>query len=431
LCNGRTGVEQEGPGLTDWLHARIQSLAGRDDPDVDPERKATPVTYGELAARGINLVTMTTNLTQGSGDVFPMPTGGWAFDPDDLAVLFPADVVEHLTEKGNEQSPGSADREAALREQNLVPLPAPSELPILLGARLSLSFPILISAVPLYAWLPTRAGDDWRMQYVKCWFSDGGITSNLPVHLFDSPLPRRPTYAINLSGGADTTLGPCDNVWRPLTAGRGPRASGPEITRPQQLLSAVLDTMQNWSDNSLAGAPGYRDRICTVRLDQTTEGGMNLDMGPTVINRLAERGGVAGANLAWMMRGTNDVCAAQPVMDPDKLEHQWDRHRFIRYRSFLGSLGTYLGRASEGYEAADYAQLARDAVAAAWLPYRKGWTDERRGAVDLELTDMFGLETTTIAEGAPAGIGLGFTPRETGEPTQPTVPGPLGRADGH
>jgi len=32
-----------------------------------------------------------------------------------------------------------------------------------------------------------------------CWFSDGGISSNFPVTLFDSPLPRWPTFAINLA----------------------------------------------------------------------------------------------------------------------------------------------------------------------------------------------------------------------------------------
>jgi hypothetical protein len=31
-----------------------------------------------------------------------------------------------------------------------------------------------------------------------CWFSDGGISSNFPLHMFDAPLPRWPTFAINL-----------------------------------------------------------------------------------------------------------------------------------------------------------------------------------------------------------------------------------------
>ena len=31
-------------------------------------------------------------------------------------------------------------------------------------------------------------------------FSDGGISSNFPVQIFDSPLPARPTFAINLAG---------------------------------------------------------------------------------------------------------------------------------------------------------------------------------------------------------------------------------------
>src|SRR5262249_49245321 len=91
-------------------------------------------------------------------------------------------------------------------------------------------FPLLISAVPLWSidWSRTKneearnAWEDWlkrqdntwdsirdhpdRWQGIpaqrphagRCWFSDGGITSNFPVHLFDAPIPRWPTFVINL-----------------------------------------------------------------------------------------------------------------------------------------------------------------------------------------------------------------------------------------
>ena len=62
---------------------------------------------------------------------------------------------------------------------------------------MSLSFPLLISAVPLYAIDYERARAAERAPEV-CWFSDGGISSNFPVHFFDSPLPSRPTFAVNL-----------------------------------------------------------------------------------------------------------------------------------------------------------------------------------------------------------------------------------------
>ena len=73
-------------------------------------------------------------------------------------------------------------------------------MPVVIAARLSLSFPILISAVPICAVDYTRPPG--KMRLVVHWFSDGGISSNFPMHLFDSMWPRRPTFGIAL----DVTL---------------------------------------------------------------------------------------------------------------------------------------------------------------------------------------------------------------------------------
>ncbi|MEN3033093.1 hypothetical protein PWG68_20400, partial [Chromobacterium amazonense] len=90
----------------------------------------------------------------------------------------------------------------------------------------SLSFPLLISAVPLHEpsrrerrCEPTAPAADPEHNVADsmegltsagqacgpvitafriCWFSDGGISSNFPIHLFDAALPRWPTFAINL-----------------------------------------------------------------------------------------------------------------------------------------------------------------------------------------------------------------------------------------
>lgn len=83
---------------------------------------------------------------------------------------------------------------------------------------MSLSFPLLVTVVPLYAVNYTPAGDgDARGQTAEDrtevkgtaeagaapsfdvnWFSDGGICANLPVHFFNAALPTRPTFAIDL-----------------------------------------------------------------------------------------------------------------------------------------------------------------------------------------------------------------------------------------
>src|SRR4030095_10566607 len=80
------------------------------------------------------------------------------------------------------------------RAAGLHPLPYGRDMPVILAVRMSLSFPGLLSAVPLHRIDFSDSGQP----IVKHWFSDGGITSNFPLHFFDNPIPRRPTFAINL-----------------------------------------------------------------------------------------------------------------------------------------------------------------------------------------------------------------------------------------
>ena len=70
--------------------------------------------------------------------------------------------------------------------------PGPEALPLVVMARMSLELPGLIAAVPLYA--VDRNGDQAVVRHL---FSDGGISSNFPMHFFDALLPSRPTFGIN------------------------------------------------------------------------------------------------------------------------------------------------------------------------------------------------------------------------------------------
>lgn len=96
----------------------------------------------------------------------------------------------------------------------LHPWPAPADLPVLVATRMSLSFPALIAAVPLAA----------------AWFTDGGLCANLPVHFFDTALPRRPTFALNLGpfppGKERTRTRAATAISRPATR-PGSRRPGP------------------------------------------------------------------------------------------------------------------------------------------------------------------------------------------------------------
>jgi hypothetical protein len=124
------------------------------------------------AERDIDLALMTTNATRGVSHRFPFVEGVWGplyFNEAEFAKLFPAREVRWLKEHSltpNEQSltrdeqiedeDAEAEEEgiAAKREKLVVPpgfyrLPAAPDLPILMGARMSLSFPFLLSQVPL------------------------------------------------------------------------------------------------------------------------------------------------------------------------------------------------------------------------------------------------------------------------------------------
>jgi len=140
---------------------------------------------------------MTTNITRGISHRFPFLEGSWGqlfFRKTEFDELFPQSVVNWIM-----------SHSAPLRHEDTIevpndfyPLPAAPDLPILLGARMSLSFPILLSAVPLYAANVTRRNEQGKFELERCWFSDGRLTSNFPIHFFDAPLPSRPTFGINL-----------------------------------------------------------------------------------------------------------------------------------------------------------------------------------------------------------------------------------------
>lgn len=338
-------------GLTPWLHEQIQSLARREVGDP-------PVTYGDLERHGIDLVTLTTNLTQGTSETFPFVDGTWAFDHDEFDELFPPNIVSFLECKGDYTG-----------EDGLFVFPSKSDVPILLGARLSLSFPVLLSAVPVYRDVAERGGQPNQQSYQRMWLSDGGICSNLPVHLFDAALPTRPTYGINLATGAtvfDHSIvepeDPCGrrreihmdyaarNVHRPISPNSDTQPPTTNIDSTVDLLGTLLDTMMNWTDNSAAQALGVRDRICTIRL-RKEEGSMNLDMPGQTIRDLSFRGSAAGENLGSMVRENQPVQFQHTPVSIDGLATQWERHRWVRFRTLLDSLGEFSTRVSERYKA--------------------------------------------------------------------------------
>ncbi|MGE0490104.1 MAG: patatin-like phospholipase family protein [Vulcanimicrobiota bacterium] len=316
-----TGTDSEpGGALCDWLHDWFARMAGHP--------KGHVLTFGELEEWRVKLRMVTTSLSHRQPLGLPFEKQIFLFREQEMREYFPAAVVDHLVRHAYQ--PKKLD-DSELRRQGYYFLPEPQQLPVLFATRLSLSFPILFAAVPLYTPDFSKARKDWKPgpeDLQRCWFNDGGIGCNFPVSMFDSWLPTRPTFGITLGGLPDQFRG----------AGRsGPGARvapDQDVVLPRAnefigyrweeigdnmpaLGSAIWSTAQNFRDNLQSTLPGSRDRVVEVRLT-SSEGGLNLDMPPAAIQAMVDKGERAGALLLK--------------------EFRWDYHRWVRLRLLLGEL---------------------------------------------------------------------------------------------
>src|SRR5436190_1971633 len=125
---------------------------------------------------------------------------------------------------------------------------------------------------------------------------------------------------------------------------------------------AIIRTMQNWRDNLQRAAPGFRDRVLTIR-HTAGEGGLNLDMAATDIAAMAESGDVGAQKLIEAFARPADLAS-------DHLTY----HRWVRVRSLLGVLQRMLRDIHQGATVLDnhppYPDLIRDAPAYVGASYR-------------------------------------------------------------
>jgi hypothetical protein len=361
LCigSGDPGTDDQ-PLLTDWLSGLLDDLAGMkgEGPLTFDHLKNAPVEGKEPEKAGIALNMLTTNLNHSEPYIFPREANTYLFREEDMRRYFPTDVYWHMCEHAAETG--------VQPPQGFRFLPQGHDLPVIVAVRMAISFPILLSTVPLYSIKETaraRLNEDpgralTEQDLQRNLFSDGGICSNFPIHFFDAWLPRRPTFGINLTSVTEESVGePPEGEEKPAFSASDAvldpsslKASGtrteriegstePWLPKPDDpdsrewtpfegllsFFSAILSSAMNYRDAMQSRLPSYQERVVQVPLG-SREGGLNLDMEPEVISSISLRGKRAGELL---------------------LGFDFDQHRWVRLRVLLRELERQVEGTSE------------------------------------------------------------------------------------
>jgi predicted acylesterase/phospholipase RssA len=380
ICTGHA-PEGSPPAFTDWLTTVIDDLSGLPN-------DALPLRFGQLWTgsptipdaspkdRDIDLRMITTCLSEGRPYELPLEARQFFYEPEVWAQLFPANVMsalDHAEVPGPPPGVDAADWawETELAEKDrrhLRRLPEANNLPVIVAARLSLSFPLLISAVPL--WSVDRQGAGFQAArtarasgvsppiqgecFRRSWFTDGGFCSNFPVHLFDAALPSRPTFAINLGRFSnDDEVDQTDQSRNVQWARNNEEGlDTPYVPIPERGIAAVggfasaaINTARNWQDSTQLTQPGYRDRIVRV-LQTKQEGGLNLHMSQDTIDHLVERGDAAARAITDQFNEPR--YPTKPELGPVHTMDGWSNHIWVRYRALMAALPSWLASYERG-----------------------------------------------------------------------------------
>ncbi|WP_437932308.1 patatin-like phospholipase family protein [Sorangium sp. So ce291] len=384
ICTGHSG-DPRNMALTDWLYENINAMAGKEP--------SQPLTFEDLAratggAKGVELKMVATDLSYARPYVLPFTERSFLFKGSEMRKLFPAAVVDYMIAEGKR------GRRSEWLPDDHHWLPRGDRLPVIVATRMSLSFPVLLSAVPLYrlnAAATKRLLQERRRRcdpdadLEKHWFSDGGIASNFPIHFFDRWLPDRPTFGISLASSDDESAGPS------LPEARNTRATRPmwePIESLRSFLWSIIDTSMGFRDGMQSELPSYRERIVQIPL-AAGQGGLNLAMAPDVIKDMQRKGTEAGRLLAT--------------------EFKFDQHRWVRFcvltehleRELVPLKELFLGR--ESYAGVFTAQEAayrlagqEKDVALRWYRPRDGlWCAEATRRMKALMTVVDGWQQAT------------------------------------
>lgn len=389
LCSGRAQPTAAGDpptekALVEWLHEGIQRSAQRD-------RHDPPLTFADLwhapraglpqsegpeppAEKSIGLEMFSTNITLGRPVRWPLLDRNTRlfFKPSEWERLFPPTLLNavraasapYTTEGAGDPTPDPSDPEQFELMRTLREIPA-GAMPIAVAARLSLSFPLLFTSIPVYA-------IDYEMPHGRrslrqCWLTDGGVCTNFPIHLFDAAHPRWPTFGLMLSRRLQYfnsqaiwlperhREGRADN-WQRIVPGaaREPQALRPPLLSLIGLLFGMVTTALNWSDNLTSRLPHARNRVLRMALKRE-EGQLNIDMPGTRILDMAHRYGTLGGKrlIERFVSGTDTPTVA------------WREHLYVRAMVQLRALRKHLRGYRRAAESSGHTTPMADIVAQA------------------------------------------------------------------
>ena len=381
LCKGNTVARPGDPawltGLSEWLHDGIQLSAGlkRSDPPLTfrdlwqapshPGAAPRPCKSSDPPERRtINLQMLTTNVTHGRPYRLPLTdrSSRLFFRRSEWEGYFPTGVLNALESHAIPYAPrdGSGSEPAADHPsaRDLLELPV-EDLPVVVAARLSLSFPLLFSAVPLWA-IDFEALPKHRTMKC-CLFTDGGVSSNFPIHLFDAAVPRWPTFGFWLDRHPPYKYKAGeDDVWLPKTNGQGrgdnwdrfdpaskafaePSLNGVDGLLAKPTTSASDWTAQlsaffgyllgigvstkDWRDRSNMRMTHVRNRVVRLML-RSDEGNLNIGMPGKQLLDMAHRYGTQAGKAFVDRFGDKD---GQP-------SQAWSEQRWVRMNVLLNGL---------------------------------------------------------------------------------------------
>ena len=355
ICTGRAQAPQPDQtpsekALIEWLHQGIQRAAGR-------ERHDPPLTFSDLWAvrrpgesadvhghrePGIELLMFSTNVTLARPVVLPSTDRNTRlfFCRDEWSRFFPPTLLDALWEASTPYAPADdSDPPASNDNLHLRELPA-GGMPVAVAARLSLSFPLLFSCIPVHAidYEMPRAQRRLRRRLL----TDGGLCTNFPIHLFDTAHPRWPTFGLML--GRRIAAHDAEAVWLPdhHRAGRADNWSrgvpgagdGPEPGPVQGLLGllgGMLTAALHWNDHLTSRLAPVRNRVLRIAL-RPGEGQLNIAMPGATILRMAHEYGTAGGRLLVRhFAGEHGQPSAV-----------WREHLYVRAVSEIRMLGRHL-----------------------------------------------------------------------------------------